>query len=109
MDGFHLQIAVQTFGPAFAPHANGVARIVEIRASSDTPETAAVILGAALNAPVAGTRVASVPAPVVFTATPEAGAKARHRGGVYELVLAGAQDKGLMDMTLTHGARLLCA
>lgn len=93
--------------PAFQPHANGIERIAEIRASSDDPLKAAAILGATLDAPVTATRVESLPAPVVFTATHETAGHARARGGLYELVVTGSATKGLMDCTLTHGARIL--
>ena len=95
--------------PAFVPHANGIARIVEIRASSDEPLRAAEVLGATLDAPVTGTSVAAEPAPVVFVASADAAGKARARGGLYELVVTGGDAQGLMDTTLTHGARLLQA
>lgn len=93
--------------PGYKPHANGVTHIREIRASSEHPAESARLLGVVMQAPVEGTTVMADPAPVVFASVREAGTAARKRGGIYELVLAGGEAAGLMDLDLAHGARLI--
>ena len=99
--------------PAYQPHANGLQRLSEIRLTSTDPaktaETLALSIGAtriAQNEPV--TLASPDCPPIVILDAAEVTPAGRARHGIYELVIeTGHDSEGLLDLGLSHGARLI--
>ncbi|WP_138472296.1 VOC family protein [Poseidonocella sp. HB161398] len=94
--------------PAYAPHPNGIERVAAIRATSPRPADSARSLAVALGTETDGTTVPVAQGIVSFVDAAAASPAGRIRGGLYELDLAGsgASAAEMLDLGLTHGARL---
>lgn len=96
--------------PAYRPHANGITRLAGLRVASADAEATARALGIVLQAPAEAEdgsfRIAA--GDVVVEVPGDAAPTGRKRGGVFEILLNG-RNTGLLDLTLSHGARLRVA